>query len=266
MTVPGTATRVLGIPYTNLGVDGVTDAVARMIDRGTAAHIAVAPVSSLMQAWFDSEHLESLRDADLITPDGVPIVWAMRLLGHRRASRVYGPTLMLSLLERAAAEGWNVGLHGGHPENMDRLTTRLLEQFPRLRLSHTESPPFRRLTTSEQRATVQRIRARRVHLLFVGLGCPKQEAWMRDHATESGAVCVGVGAAFDFHAGTLAQAPSWIQSLGLEWAFRLACEPRRLWRRYATTIPPFMMAISVQIALATLLGRRFQVAPTTEPS
>ena len=158
--------------------------------------------------------------------------------------RVYGPDLMLALCERAAARGWTSFFYGGRDGVPETLATRLTARFPGLRVAGTWLPPFRPLSEAEDRDLVERIDAAAPDLLWVGLSTPKQERWMAAHAGRVQApVLLGVGAAFDIHAGTLAQAPRWMQRHGLEWAYRLFREPRRLWRRYASMIPRFVIAI-----------------------
>ena len=189
----------------------------------------------------------------------MPVVWAQRLLGYEGASRVYGPTLMLKTLARAEERGWKVGFYGGHPGRLKTLIARLQDQFPKLQVVFQESPPFRELSEEESKDYVQRINEAQVDVLWVGLGCPKQERWMAEHSSRIDAVLVGVGAAFDFHAGAVAQAPAILQRIGMEWAFRLAKEPRRLFRRYATTNPLFLGLFSWQLVKRFVLRRKYQV-------
>jgi N-acetylglucosaminyldiphosphoundecaprenol N-acetyl-beta-D-mannosaminyltransferase len=165
----------------------------------------------------------------------------MRARGGDQADRVYGPDTMLAVAQRAARDGVPVALYGSSPEVLDRLRERLPLKAPGLRIVEAISPPFRPLTPEEDEADVQRLRASGARIVFVGLGCPRQERWCAEHADRVGAVCLGVGAAFDFHAGLLRQAPGLLQRAGLEWAFRLAMEPRRLWRRYRRVVPRFLI-------------------------
>ena len=214
-------------------------------------YVCVATTHSLMEAHDDPRFLEVLNQADLVTPDGMPLVWMLRLKGQRHQERVYGPTLMLHVLEAAARECVPVGLYGSTPEVMQLLLKRLAIQFPNLNIAYTLSPPFRELTQREDDEIISDIAKSGVRILFVGLGCPKQERWMAAHRGRIPAVTVGVGAAFDFHAGLKKQAPYWIQNVGMEWFFRLLTEPRRLWRRYLFHNPRFAI-----LAIAELLGLR----------
>jgi len=216
-----------------------------------STYICVATVHMVMEA-FDSESFQRIvNEADLVTPDGMPLVWALRALGVGSASRVYGPDLMPHVLEKAAREEVPIGLYGGTPESLNLLHGVLKARYPDLKLVCKIAPPFRPLTAQEDEAVTQEIAASGARILFVGIGCPKQELWMAAHKDRIPAVMLGVGAAFDFHAGRVRQAPRWVQAAGLEWAFRLSMEPRRLWKRYLKHNPRF-----VAFFLMQLLGLR----------
>jgi N-acetylglucosaminyldiphosphoundecaprenol N-acetyl-beta-D-mannosaminyltransferase len=182
-------------------------------------------------------------DATLAVPDGQPLVWALRLLGNRRATRVYGPDLMAHHCAHAATTGTPIYLYGGRtPEALELLRTRLLERFPGLRIVGGWSPPFRPLSPEERERVIREIDSSGAQIVWVGTGQPKQELWMHQmRPLLQAPLLVGVGAAFDFHAGIVSQAPSWMQRSGLEWLYRLSREPRRLWRRYLTQNPRFMV-------------------------
>lgn len=173
--------------------------------------------------------------SDLALPDGQPVAWTLRRSGHASQRRVCGPDLMLRCCEQAAERGHAVYLFGSDPQTLVRLASELRLRFPALSIAGVESPPFRPMTPEEDAAVVERIRGSGARLVFVGLGCPKQEVWIDQHRGRLPAVMVGVGAAFGFHAGTVRRAPAWMQRFGLEWLFRLLCEPRKLWRRYLLT-------------------------------
>ncbi len=205
----------------------------------------------VMEAYDDRAYRDLVNAADLVTPDGMPLVWMLRALGVCGQGRVYGPDLMIHVCQAASEQGVPVGFYGGHPETLPLLTTNLRARFPALHVAYAYSPPFRPLTEEEDAGVVEAINRSGARILFVGLGCPKQELWMAAHLGRIRAVMLGVGAAFDFHAGRVRQAPRWMQYAGLEWLFRLAMEPRRLWRRYARHNPRF-----VALALAQLLGLR----------
>jgi N-acetylglucosaminyldiphosphoundecaprenol N-acetyl-beta-D-mannosaminyltransferase len=171
----------------------------------------------------------------------------LRALGLRRATRVYGPELTVWILQTAAESGIPVGFLGGTPEVLDRLIGVVRRRFPSLRIGFADAPPFREITPEEDRRITLAIQSSGVGVLFVGLGCPKQERWMRAHQGRVEAVMVGVGAAFDFLAGAKPQAPPWMQNGGLEWLFRLCSEPRRLWRRYLFNNPRFAVLAITQL-------------------
>ena len=190
-----------------------------------------------------------VNSADLVTPDGMPLVWMLRLKGYPDQQRVYGPTLMLHVLEAAANENIPVGFYGSSPEVLQSLLTRLQVRFPNLKVDYSFSPPFQEMSQQEDAEIIKQINTSSARILFVGLGCPKQEKWMAEHRGKINAVMLGVGAAFDFHAGLKSQAPSWMQKTGLEWIYRLVTEPRRLWRRYLYHNPRFVF-----LAILDLLG------------
>lgn len=217
-------------------------AVARIMTWARAAEsrmVCASNAHSVVTALDDGVFRGVLNNSDLNVPDGVPVVWALRSLGAPGASRVYGPELTLRTLETAASEGVPVALYGSTSETLSRLGDRLPARIPGLKIVEAISPPFRPLTPEEDDDATARLRASGARIVLVGLGCPKQEVWCRDHRGRVDAVLMAVGAAFDFHAGTLAQAPTWMQRVGLEWLFRLAVEPRRLWRRYTSVVPRF---------------------------
>ena len=182
----------------------------------------------------------------LVTPDGMPLVWLLRKAGYAHVSRVYGPDLMLAL---AGKTGYRHFLYGGAPGIPERLANALKSKCPSIDIAGTYSPPFRSLSGEEDEEVCALIQESQPDIIWVGLGTPKQERWMASHVNRlNGAVLIGVGAAFDFHAGTIKQAPRWIQRSGFEWLFRLVVEPRRLWRRYFTVIPLFVLHVFMQAA------------------
>ena len=235
----------------NMRVDATsyTDAVNRVLGwaaRGESRYVCCANVHSVMES-FDSPYFRNcMNAADLVTSDGVPLVWALRRLGVGMATRVYGPDLVPEIFRAADREGLRVGFYGGSPESLKLLLQVTEQQFPGL-VGYGFSPPFRELSPEEDQMVVDRINASGVQILFVGLGCPKQEKWMADHRDRVRAVMLGVGAAFDFLTGRKPQAPDWLQSVGMEWLFRLAVEPRRLWRRYLKHNPRFVAHFAAQL-------------------
>ena len=209
-----------------------------------------ANVHMVMEAWDVPAFRALINDAELVTSDGMPLVWALRALGVGDATRVYGPTLMSALCSEAARRGVPVGFYGSTPRVMAALTQRLAQRFPGLAIAFAHCPPHSDTPPAFDERIVSAIEDSGARVLFVGLGCPKQERWMAEHREDLSCALVGVGAAFDFAAGAKAQAPGWLQRAGLEWLFRLASEPRRLWWRYARHNPRFALLVALQIAAA----------------
>ena len=207
-----------------------------------------ANVHVVMEAFDNARFRESINRADMINPDGMPLVWALRALGEPLASRVYGPDAMLAMLRSAESSGIPIGFYGGSESALDLLLSTVRERFPDLEITFSMSPPFRPLTLEEDAGIVDSITDSGARILFVGLGCPKQEAWIMDHVGRIPAVMFGVGAAFDFLAGSKPQAPRWMMRSGLEWVFRFVHEPRRLAGRYLKHNPRFVALFLQQLA------------------
>jgi N-acetylglucosaminyldiphosphoundecaprenol N-acetyl-beta-D-mannosaminyltransferase len=255
---PPRRAEILGVPLAVSDYEQVLDWMEAMIAADARGYLTAAAVNLVMSAQEDAETRAAVLGATLAVPDGQPLVWALRALGHRGATRVYGPDLMAHFLARAARSGAPSYLYGGRtPEALALLERRLQERFPGLRIAGGFSPPFRELTADERRRLAAEIDASGATVVWVGTGQPKQERWMaqmREHLQAP--LLVGVGAAFDFHAGLVPQAPAWMQRNGLEWSYRLAREPRRLWRRYARYNPRFVAGFARQYARHRRSGRR----------
>ncbi len=241
---------MLGVP---LAVSDYGEVVAWMeatIASGARGYITAAAVNLVMSAREEPDTATALRGATLAVPDGQPLVWALRALGNRRATRIYGPDLMAAFCARAAERQIPIYLYGGRtPEALALLQARLRERFPGLPIAGSYSPPFRKLSPDEREDVARRIDASGAAVVWVGIGQPKQERWMYEMRPRLAApLLAGVGAAFDFHAGLVRQAPPWMQRAGLEWAYRLTREPKRLWRRYARYNPRFIAAFAAQYA------------------
>jgi len=252
---PRHARRLLGLRVDCSSYADASEHIAALACSGGPAVVCVANVHMVMEARDDPAYRRTVNASELVTSDGMPLVWALRALGLPEASRVYGPTLLPHVRERAAHYGLPVGFYGGTPEVLARLQERLRAELPRLRIAFAHAPPFRAATRAEDADVVAAIEDAGVRILFVGLGCPKQERWMSAHRDRLGCTMVGVGAAFDFLAGTKPQAPAWMQDRGLEWLFRLASEPRRLWRRYLWHNPRFLLGMARQLLAARLAAR-----------
>jgi N-acetylglucosaminyldiphosphoundecaprenol N-acetyl-beta-D-mannosaminyltransferase len=239
---------VLGVPVSAVDYDGVIDWMDGTVAARGRGYVCVAATHTVMVAQEDAETLQAVLGASLVVPDGQPLVWALRALGRPLPDRVYGPELMLRHCERAAANGTRIFLYGGRNQGaLVQLTLNLRRRFPGLRVVGGMSPPFRELDAAELDVIAEEIDRTGADIVWVGIGVPKQEKWMAAMRERLDApVLVGVGAAFDFHAGLVPQAPSWMQSAGLEWAFRLAQEPTRLWRRYLRYNPRFVAGFASQ--------------------
>jgi len=244
----GRSRSVLGMRVDGTSYRETAEAIADLVCAGDGGAVCVATVHMVMEAFDDPQFQRIVNAGDRVTPDGVPLVWALRLLGVKDAERVYGPSLLPVVCELARERGLSVGFYGGSPGVLDELVRRTWTRFPGLDVSFAFAPPFRELSSDEDRKVVEGIEQAGVEILFVGLGCPKQERWIAAHRESLSCVMVGVGAAFDFHAGRKAQAPAWMQASGLEWLFRLCCEPRRLWRRYLYHNPRFLFHFARQWA------------------
>lgn len=231
---------VLGMRVDATSYAETAHAIADLAVAGSGGMVCAASVHMVMEAFDDPEFRRIVNSADRVTPDGVPLVWALRLLGLKRVQRVYGPSLLPAVCEVARERQIPVGFYGGRPEVLGELVRRIRQRCPGLRVAFAFSPPFRALSAEEEERVRSGIAAAGTRILFVGLGCPKQERWIATNRDALSCVMVAVGAAFDFQAGSKRQAPGWMQNAGLEWAFRLCSEPRRLWRRYLHHNPRFL--------------------------
>jgi len=233
-------------------VDGTSykDTTKRVMDWATSGDfrsVCIANVHMAMEAYDSQDFRNIVNRADVITPDGMPLVLLLRILGLKNQPRVYGPTLMKHICEASVRIGASVGFYGSTPETLKALVKNLTNSIPNLDVGYNYSPPFRPLTSEEDETIVREINVSKIKILFVGLGCPKQERWMAAHRDRVKTVMVGVGAGFDFYAGTVKQAPQWMMLAGLEWLFRLCMEPKRLWRRYLYNNPRFLGLAALQL-------------------
>ncbi|HEU4709477.1 MAG TPA: WecB/TagA/CpsF family glycosyltransferase, partial [Methylophilaceae bacterium] len=211
-------------------------------------YVCICNVHSLITAKKDEQFRQVLNQADMATPDGMPVAWMMRKTGFPLQERINGPDLMWKYCALAEQCNEPIFLYGNTPQTLAALTAKLRVAFPHLQIAGTHSPPFRPLTEREDANLVAEINASGARVVFVSLGCPKQELWMAEHRGRIQAVMIGVGAAFDYHAGTVKRAPLWMQRNGLEWFYRLCSEPRRLWKRYLVTNTHFVFSAMAQLA------------------
>jgi N-acetylglucosaminyldiphosphoundecaprenol N-acetyl-beta-D-mannosaminyltransferase len=209
--------------------------------------VSALAVHGVMTGFLDPVHARRLNGIDLIVPDGQPVRWALWWLHRQKLSdRVYGPNLTLRVAQACAEQGLSLYLYGSKSETLNEFAQNLTRAFPGLQIAGIEPSKFRRLSEVERGELAQRIRASGANAVFLGLGCPRQEVWAYEYRDLLGIPILAVGAAFDFHAGTLAQAPEWMQNWGLEWIFRLIQEPRRLWQRYILLNPLYLWNILLQ--------------------
>ena len=237
---------ILTIP---VAITSYSDSVKRIIKaagESVGQYVCVSNVHMCMEAFDCARFNKVVNDADMVVPDGVPLVWALKALGEKDALQVRGSDLMMRLCEEAQKLSIPIGLYGGTPDNLIDLRAPLIKKFPSLKIPFYSSPPFRELSQEEKNTYIKEINATGAKILFVGIGCPKQENWMAEHRNKLSCVMLGVGAAFDFFTGRKKSAPRWMQKYGLEWAFRLADEPKRLWWRYLKHNPRFIYYFFIQ--------------------
>jgi N-acetylglucosaminyldiphosphoundecaprenol N-acetyl-beta-D-mannosaminyltransferase len=235
---------ILGVRISAVNMPQALDRLVRHVDGGQRGYVCVTDVNALLHARRDPELRRIFNTSTMTVPDGVPLVWAGKRAGADWMGRVCGPDLMPALLTAAAERGWSSYFLGGAPQVAEDMIENFKRTIPGLKVAGWRSPPFRELSQEEERALVQEINDSGAQIVWVGLGAPKQERWMdyyRSRLTAS--LMVGVGAAFDMHAGRVSRAPRWMQRSGLEWSYRFAQEPRRLWKRYTLNAPVFALAL-----------------------
>lgn len=246
---------VIGIPIDAIRWGTVRETIASWAAARESRYICICNVHSVVTARSDAMFRLAIENADIATPDGAPVAWTLRRKGYIGQPRVNGPDLMWKLCGDAEASGQGVGLFGATPETLNLLKSVMLKQFPKLQISYLYSPPFRPLTEEETKSIQEDINRSSTEILFVGIGCPKQEKWMASQRGKISAVMIGVGAAFDYHAGTVSRAPKWMQSNGLEWLHRLVSEPRRLWKRYLVTNTVFIVKTVAEISIGSFFQK-----------
>lgn len=238
---------ILGIEISVVDYEGVVAAIIEAARHQRPLGVSALAVHGVMTGALDAEQKYRLNALDILTPDGQPVRWALRLLhGQRLPDRVYGPELAARLCAVAEREGLSVFLYGSRQPVLDAWVANLHRTHPALRIADTAPSQFRALTAAENIRMVERIKASGADMVFVGLGCPRQEVYVFENRHALSMPLIAVGAAFDFHAGLLPQAPKWMQDRGLEWGFRLWQEPRRLWRRYLYLNPLYLWFVARQ--------------------
>jgi N-acetylglucosaminyldiphosphoundecaprenol N-acetyl-beta-D-mannosaminyltransferase len=243
-----TRVNILGVGISAINMAMALDQLACWIEQRQRVYVAVCAVHPIVACQFDEDHRALLNHANMVTPDGMPLVFVSRIMGHPHVDRVYGPDLMLAFTERMAQRGYSSYYYGGAEGVPELLAETLTQRFPGLKVVGTYSPPFRALMPDEEQAIIDQINAAQPDVVWVGLGSPKQEFWMKKYRERLNApVLIGVGAAFDFVTDRKPQAPRWMQRHALEWVFRLWHEPRRLWQRYVIYNPLFILYVLLQL-------------------
>jgi N-acetylglucosaminyldiphosphoundecaprenol N-acetyl-beta-D-mannosaminyltransferase len=224
--------------------------------RNESRYVCICNVHSVVTASRDAGFSRVLNEADMATPDGAPVAWLLRRIGHAGQQRINGPDLMWRYCSQSQERTESIFFYGSAEKTLATLEEKLRGVFPSLKIAGSISPPFRTLTEEEDNAIVAQINDSGAGVVFVSLGCPKQELWMAAHRGRINAVMIGVGAAFDYHAETIRRAPKWMQDCGLEWLHRLASEPRRLWKRYLVTNTLFIALATKQLLYSNRLERK----------
>lgn len=254
---------VLGIQVNAMDYDAAVAAVVSAAEQHRPFAVSALAVHGVMTGVLDATHRYRLNHLDLVLPDGQPVRWALNLLHNLGLrDRLYGPTFTLKVCEEAARKGIPIYLYGSRDTVLEALSKNLQRQFPGLQIAGSQPSHFRQLDQEEQEQVFNDIRNSGAAIVFVGLGCPRQEVWVYENSKHLAMPLLAVGAAFDFHAGLLSQAPPYLQNVGLEWLYRLSREPKRLWKRYAYLNPLYLWLLALQ-----LVGiKRFKPAQETEPS
>ncbi|MBV1776599.1 WecB/TagA/CpsF family glycosyltransferase [Burkholderiaceae bacterium DAT-1] len=228
-------TNIIGSPIDNLTWEIAVSRIFTWAKARESKVVCICNTHSVVTAKSDKEFQYVLHNADMATADGFPVAWLIRKIENNKQDRINGPDLMWECCKKASTEGISMYLYGGSQKTLSLLAEKLRTEFPDMVLAGFYSPPYRDLSDEEDQQIIDQINESGARIVWVGLGCPKQEKWMEQHRNNINAVMVGVGAAFDYHAGTIQRAPLWMQRNGLEWFHRLCSEPRRLWKRYLVT-------------------------------
>jgi N-acetylglucosaminyldiphosphoundecaprenol N-acetyl-beta-D-mannosaminyltransferase len=238
---------ILGLRVAITNYNEATQFVVDSANEYRQGYVCAANVHMVMLAHDEADFQRVVNSSLLVTPDGMPLKWFINMRGGKLSDRVYGPTLALKICEAAENYGLAIGFYGGRPESLAHLLDGIRTAFPAVNIAYSHAPPFRPLTEEEDAEVIAAINSAGVRILFTGLGCPKQERWMAEHAHNINSIMIGVGAFFDFYSGKVKQAPLWLQRFGLEWLFRLCMEPRRLFWRYAYYNPRFLVLAVLQL-------------------
>lgn len=254
---------VLGVGINALDYEAAVDKIISAAADGRPMAVSALAVHGVMTGAMDAVHRHRLNGLDMVVPDGQPVRWALNwLYGVKLPDRVYGPELTLRVCEHAAKSGLGIYLYGSQTEVLEKFASNLTKKFPGLMISGSQPSRFRQVSADEQIEIAETIRKSGASIVMVGLGCPRQETWVFENRDLIGMPMLAVGAAFDFHAGTVPQAPAWCQKRGLEWLYRFIQEPRRLWKRYTYLNPLYLILVLLQMARIRTLGLEDNVSPT----
>ncbi len=241
---------IINVCIDKTSYEDACDRIATLAHQAKSCYIVAANVHVVMTAHWNHNYRQILANAEMVTPDGMPLVWGMRALGAKKQQRVYGPDLMLAWCDRAVKENLPIYLFGATVNTLDKLERNLKAKFPNLAIAGRHAPPYLDIDSpkfaSQLTEDIQLISSSNAKVIFVALGCPKQEFWMSKAHHQLSAVMIGVGAAFDFHSGQVSQAPRWMMAMGLEWLYRFSQEPQRLWQRYLINNPCFVILFGIQ--------------------
>ncbi|MBD2205157.1 WecB/TagA/CpsF family glycosyltransferase [Calothrix sp. FACHB-1219] len=244
---------ILGMKVNVINYKDATRQVIKFAKARKSSYVFLANVHMVMEAYDSAEFRQIVNAADIVTPDGKPLSWSLQALGATNQQQVCGRELTLQILKAAALSRISVGFYGSSKNVLSALVTKMKQNYPDINIAYAYSPPFRSLTPQEKDDVIREIKSTGVQILFVGLGCPKQERWIAQHKNQIPAVMLGIGGAFDMLAGTKPQVPCWMQNIGLEWLFRLCLEPRRLWYRNFRHSPRFIVMFARQILKLILI-------------
>ena len=257
VVAPAMRTDILGVRINAFGMKEAVRMCDELIRADGRGYVCVTDVHGVIEAQDDPAFCEILNNSYMTTPDGMPLVWAGHLQGHSGMQRVYGPDLLMALCGVSAERGYRHFFYGGKPGVAEQLVSVLKSKFPGLKVTGIYVPPFRPLTAAEERELEDTVAAANPDIFWVGLGLPKQERFMAQYCGKLDAkLMIGVGAAFDIHAGLVKEAPQWLKRAGLQWLHRLCQEPRRLWKRYMNCVPRFLWGMSLQLLRETMRSER----------
>jgi N-acetylglucosaminyldiphosphoundecaprenol N-acetyl-beta-D-mannosaminyltransferase len=249
--------KIINMDVDIINLNNALNKAVDMVSINKGAYVCVSNVHMCMEVFDSTDFAKLVNEADLVIPDGKPLSWAQKLLGYSEAEQVRGQDIMNALCEISGEKSFNIGFYGGSSDALLVLVKeKLLLSYPDIKITYAFSPPFRPLTDEEDAIVVAKINQEKVNVLFVGIGCPKQERWMAEHKDKLNCVMLGVGAAYDFIAGEKEHAPRWVQKIGMEWFFRLCSEPKRLWRRYFSTNPRFIWHFGKQLLKSKLIKKK----------